>query len=264
MSYSDATSNGRPLSIFVVEDDLWYGELLSHHLGLNPDNKVRRFEGAQELLDALSEKPDLITLDYRLPDVKGDALFRKIKSLLPETNVIVISGQEDVATALNLLREGVFDYLVKNDETRERLWNAVNKIRRNIELETEVQQLRQQIDHQYDLQHLMIGNCEAMKKVFSLIMRAASTNINVSVTGETGTGKELVAKAAHYNSPRSRKPFVAVNMASIPAICSRANCLGMRREHLQEPSPHVSEKLKKPVAVRCSSMRLQIWTCHCR
>ncbi len=216
MSYTEATTNGRPLSIFVVEDDLWYGELLSHHLGLNPDNKVRRFESATELLEALGDKPDVITLDYRLPDVKGDTLFRKVKSILPEASVIVISGQEDVSTALNLLRDGVFDYLVKNDETRERLWNAVNKIRRNLELEAEVQQLRQQIDHQYDLQHLMIGNCEAMKKVFSLIMRASSTNINVSVSGETGTGKELVAKAVHYNSPRSRKPFVAVNMASIP------------------------------------------------
>ncbi|MFN8153837.1 MAG: sigma-54 dependent transcriptional regulator [Bacteroidia bacterium] len=216
MPYNDASTNGRPLTIFVVEDDLWYGELLTHHLSLNPDNKVRRFESAAELLDSLSERPDVITLDYRLPDVKGDDLFRKIKALHPEASVIVISGQEDVSTALNLLREGVFDYLVKNDETRERLWNAVNKIRRSLELEAEVQQLRQQIDHQYDLQHLMIGNCEAMKKVFALIVRAASTNINVSVTGETGTGKELVAKAVHYNSPRSRKPFVAVNMASIP------------------------------------------------
>ncbi len=216
MPYNDASINGRPLQIFVVEDDLWYGELLTHHLSLNPDNKVRRFESAAELLDSLGEMPDVITLDYRLPDMKGDDLFRKIKSLHPDVSVIVISGQEDVSTALNLLREGVFDYLVKNDETRERLWNAVNKIRRSLELEAEVQQLRQQIDHQYDLQHLMIGNCEAMKKVFSLIARAASTNINVSVTGETGTGKELVAKAVHYNSPRSRKPFVAVNMASIP------------------------------------------------
>lgn len=216
MPYNEVSGSGKPLQIFVVEDDLWYGELLTHHLSLNPDNKVQRFERASELLAALTEKPDIITLDYRLPDVKGDDLFRKIKTLLPEVQVIVISAQEDVSTALNLLREGVYDYLVKNEETRERLWIAVNNIRRNLALQDEVQQLRQQIDHQYDLQHLMIGNCEAMKKVFSLVVKAAATNINVSVTGETGTGKELVAKAVHFNSVRSRKPFVAVNMASIP------------------------------------------------
>ena len=216
MPNNDVSATGKPLHIYVVEDDLWYGELLTHHLSLNPDNRVRRFERASDLIEAMADKPDVITLDYRLPDVKGDDLFRKVKAILPEVQVIVISAQEDVSTALNLLKEGVYDYLVKNEETRERLWNAVNNIRRNLALQEEVNQLRQQIDHQFDLQHLMIGNCEAMKKVFSLIVKAAATNINVSISGETGTAKELVAKAVHFNSVRSRKPFVAVNMASIP------------------------------------------------
>lgn len=216
MPQNDTLSGDKPLRVFVVEDDLWYGELLVHHLSLNPDNQVQRFESAADLLEALSERPDVITLDYTLPDMKGDVLYKKIRAILPDAMVIMISGQEDIATALNLLREGVYDYLVKNEETKDRLWNAVNNIRKNLALRDEVQALREQIDHQFDLQHLMIGNCEPMKKVFTLIAKAASTNINVSVTGETGTGKELVAKAIHYNSQRSRKPFVAVNVASIP------------------------------------------------
>lgn len=216
MPQNDTLSGDKPLRVFVVEDDLWYGELLVHHLSLNPDNQVQRFESAADLLEALSERPDVITLDYTLPDMKGDVLYKKIRAILPDAMVIMISGQEDIATALNLLREGVYDYLVKNEETKDRLWNAVNNIRKNLALRDEVQALREQIDHQFDLQHLMIGNCEPMKKVFTLIAKAASTNINVSVAGETGTGKELVAKAIHYNSQRSRKPFVAVNVASIP------------------------------------------------
>lgn len=216
MPQNDTLSGDKPLRVFVVEDDLWYGELLVHHLSLNPDNQVQRFESAADLLEALNERPDVITLDYTLPDMKGDVLYKKIRAVLPDAMVIMISGQEDIATALNLLREGVYDYLVKNEETKDRLWNAVNNIRKNLALRDEVQALREQIDHQFDLQHLMIGNCEPMKKVFTLIAKAASTNINVSVAGETGTGKELVAKAIHYNSQRSRKPFVAVNVASIP------------------------------------------------
>lgn len=216
MPQNDTLSGDKPLRVFVVEDDLWYGELLVHHLSLNPDNQVQRFESAADLLEALNERPDVITLDYTLPDMKGDVLYKKIRAILPDAMVIMISGQEDIATALNLLREGVYDYLVKNEETKDRLWNAVNNIRKNLALRDEVQALREQIDHQFDLQHLMIGNCEPMKKVFTLIAKAASTNINVSVAGETGTGKELVAKAIHYNSQRSRKPFVAVNVASIP------------------------------------------------
>ena len=216
MPQNDTISGDKPLRVFVVEDDLWYGELLVHHLSLNPDNQVQRFESAADLMEALNERPDVITLDYTLPDMRGDVLYKKIRAVFPDAMVIMISGQEDITTALNLLREGVYDYLVKNEETKDRLWNAVNNIRKNLALRDEVQALREQIDHQFDLQHLIIGNCEPMKKVFTLIAKAASTNINVSVSGETGTGKELVAKAIHYNSQRSRKPFVAVNVASIP------------------------------------------------
>ena len=216
MSHSDSFSAEKPLRIFVVEDDLWYSELLVHHLSLNPENIVQKFESAVEVLAMLNDPPDVITLDFSLPDMKGDVLLKKIQAKAPDTAVIIISGQEDISTALNLLREGAYDYLVKNEETKERVWNAVNNIRRNVALRDEVKQLRRQIDQQFDLQNLMIGNCEPMQKVYSLISKAATTNINVSLSGETGTGKELAAKAIHFNSARARKPFVAVNVASIP------------------------------------------------
>lgn len=217
MAANATFSEMKELQIFVVEDDLWYGELLLHHIALNPDNKVKRYESAGQLLNALREQlPDVITLDYSLPDMKGDELLRRIKAISPDIAVIVISGQEDISTALSLLQEGVYDYFVKNDQTRDRVWNALNKIRESLALKQEVKKLREQIDHQFDIQNLLVGNCEAMQKVYALIVRAAATNINVSITGETGTGKELAAKAIHFNSQRSRKPFVTVNMASIP------------------------------------------------
>ncbi len=212
-----AFADQKQLQIFVVEDDLWYSELLRHHLTKNPDNIVQNFNSASEVLKALKEQsPDLITLDFSLPDMKGNFLLKKIHALLPDVSVIVISGQDDIVTALNLLREGAYDYFVKDDQTLERLWNAVSKIRTNISLKKEVQLLREQVDHQFDLHHLLIGGCEAMQKIYTLIRKAAATNINVTISGETGTGKELAAKAVHFNSNRSRKPFVAVNMSSIP------------------------------------------------
>jgi DNA-binding NtrC family response regulator len=216
MPRSDHFQSQRPLKIYVVEDDLWYAELLIHHLSLNPDNSVQRFDDAASLIKALGEQPDVITVDYSLPDMKGDVLLRKIRETLPRTDVIIISGQEDISTALNLLREGAYDYFVKNDETRERLWNAVNRIREKLSMRDELSHLRQQIHQQSDPKSMMVGSCEAMNKVFHLINKASSTSINVSITGETGTGKELVAKAIHYNSERSKRPFVALNMASIP------------------------------------------------
>jgi len=139
-----------------------------------------------------------------------------LRTALPDTTIIVISGQEDISTALELIRFGAYDYIVKNDQTKERLWNIINNIRNTVALVDEVKILRQQIDDKYELQNLIVGNSEQLKQVFQLINKAANTNINVSLTGETGTGKELVAKAIHFNSPRANKLFVAVNATAIP------------------------------------------------
>lgn len=92
----------------------------------------------------------------------------------------------------------------------------MNNIRQNHNLKKEIDTLKEEIGIKYDFEKSIVGNSEAIKKVYNLIEKASKTNITVSVTGETGTGKELVAKAIHYNSPRKKKPFVAVNVGAIP------------------------------------------------
>ncbi len=205
----------RPYRIFIVEDDPWYGEILEYHLSLNPDNEVIVLRSAGECLDRLHEEPDLITIDFKLPDLSGEALFQKVRAWNPDVPVIVISGQEDVATAVRFLQSGAFDYIVKNDDTKDRIWHAANKARENRSLREEIEQLRGQLGQKFRFDQI-IGQSKAVEEVFKLIEKAARTNINVSLTGETGTGKELVARAIHYNSVRKKSPFVAVNMAAIP------------------------------------------------
>src|SRR6266536_215552 len=202
--------------IFIVEDDPWYGEILEYHLSLNPDYQIFRFNNGKECLNNLQKKPDLITIDYSLPDMNGSDLFRQIHQVNPELPVIFISAQEDVSTAVGLLKSGVFDYIVKNDNTKDVLWSTVIKIRENQSLKKEVEELREELGKKYEFGKIIKGKSTALKKVFTLIEKACRTNINVSVSGETGTGKELVAKAIHYNSDRNKKPFVAVNVSAIP------------------------------------------------
>lgn len=202
--------------IFIVEDDPWYGEILTYHLSLNPDYKVTRFESAKECLAMLSAKPDLITIDFSLPDMQGDVLFKQIREVNPHVPVIIISAQEQVSVAVNLLKMGVNDYLVKDEATKDLLWNSVVRIRENQSLRKEVEHLREELGQKYAFQKTLIGQSENLKKVFTMMEKAVKTNINVSITGETGTGKEVVAKAIHYNSERKKKNFVAVNMAAIP------------------------------------------------
>ncbi len=202
--------------IFIVEDDPWYGEILEYHLSLNPDYEIFRFKNGKECLSNLQKKPDLITVDYSLPDINGAELFKQIHQINPELPVIFISAQEDVSTAVELLKSGVSDYIVKDDNTKNVLWNTVIKIRENQSLKKEVEELREELGKKYEFGKIIKGNSTALKKVFTLIEKACRTNINISVSGETGTGKELVAKAIHYNSDRNKKPFVAVNVSAIP------------------------------------------------
>ncbi|MEM7512796.1 MAG: sigma-54 dependent transcriptional regulator [Bacteroidota bacterium] len=204
------------LSVFVVEDDEWYRELLAYNLELNPDYQITKFETGTDCIQALNQRPDIITLDYRLPDMEGSEVLKRIKEFDPEIEVIIISEQENIETAVELLKMGAYDYLVKAQDIRDRLLNVVNNIRKNRSLRKELNTLRQEVAQKYDFSTSIIGQSQPIKKVFSLIEKAINNNITVTITGETGTGKELVAKAIHFNSKRKSNPFVPVNMAAIP------------------------------------------------
>ena len=206
----------REFSIILVEDDKWYSELLKYHLELNPDYAIKHFEDGQEFLQLTKTAPDVVCLDYSMPKMKGDVLLKRVKEKFPSTEVIVISGQEDVAVAVQLLKLGAYDYLVKDEDTKERLWNTILRIREKKNLKAEVQELKKEVRSKYKKNNAFIGESPQMQKVFKMIAKATSADIPVSITGETGTGKEVVAKSIHYNSNNTKSPFVAVNIAAIP------------------------------------------------
>ena len=202
--------------IFVVEDDEWYNRLLVHNLSLNPDYEIHSFADGKSCLDNLHQQPDVVTLDYRLPDMKGLEVLKRIKEIDEDIHVILISEQEDIEVVVDLLKHGAYDYIVKSKDIRERLLNTITNIRKEFQLKNEIRSLRKEVRKKYSYEKTIIGNSPATQKIFDLIEKATRTNVTVSITGETGTGKELVAKAIHYNSSRAAQPFVAVNMAAIP------------------------------------------------
>ncbi|WP_417608087.1 sigma-54-dependent transcriptional regulator [Owenweeksia hongkongensis] len=202
--------------IFIVDDNELYAKASQHHLSLNPDNEVESFSTGKDCLNNLYTKPNMIFLDYSLPDISGIEVLRKTKQSYAEIPVVIVSGQEDVSTAVELLKEGAYDYIVKDENAHERMWKATNNVRENFMLRDEIDKLREEVDHKYDFSNIK-GNSPALKRVYKLIEKASQTNITVSITGETGTGKELVAKAIHYNNKNKQKrPLVAVNIAAIP------------------------------------------------
>lgn len=206
----------KALNIFVVEDDVFFGQTLKYHLSLNPDYTVHLFEKGKDCLSNFHLKPDIICLDFGLPDISGDVLLKKIKEINSKIPVIIISGQEDIEVAINFLKIGATDYIVKNNHTKDLLWNAIIKLRDNMNLIHEVEELKEKLEEKFSFENTIIGQSEAIKSIYTKINKAINNTINVSITGETGTGKDVVAKAIHYNSDRKNKPFVAVNMAAIP------------------------------------------------
>lgn len=218
-----------PFKIFIVEDDEFYGEMLKHHLLKNQDYEVELFLTGNDCIKNLYKKPSAISLDYSLPDISGSDVIKKIKSFDADIPVIIVSGQEDIETAVDLLKQGAYDYFIKSEETKDRLWNALIKIRENVGLRREIHELKETIGKKYEFRKAIKGNSVAIKNIFNLIEKAINSNISVSITGETGTGKELVARAIHYNSPRAKHPFMAINVSAIPSELIESELFGYEK-----------------------------------
>lgn len=208
--------NGKPAyKIFIVEDNDLYAKVLKRQLE-NDHFEVYVYYNGRDCLNNLDKSPDVITLDYTLPDMNGDLILYEIKKQLPSVHVIIISGQNDINTAVSLLKSGAYDYITKGPDTREKLNNTIRNIYQSDQLRIENEYLKEAVREKYDFRKLIKGSSKEIESIFELMEKAVATNISISITGETGTGKELVAKGIHYNSKRKNKSFVAVNISAIP------------------------------------------------
>lgn len=197
-----------------------------HTLSLNPDYEIKSFHNGKDMLNNLHEEPDIVTLDYRLPDINGLELLKRIRQDSPDTQVILISEQDDINVVVSLLKIGAYDYITKSEDIKERLLITVQNIRKGIGLKKELAALRKEVQQKYSFRNTIIGESSAIKRVYELIEKAIGTNITVIISGETGTGKELVAKAIHFNSARKDRSFVPVNIASIPSELIESELFG--------------------------------------
>jgi DNA-binding NtrC family response regulator len=217
------------LKIFIVEDDVIFGKSILYYLSLNPENEISLFTSGKEALAQRYQNPDLIILDYNMPGMNGMEVMQSFHSFNKNFAIIIISAQSDIRIAVNLLKEGAFDYIVKDQELKDRLWMSMEKVRKLSSYEKKIVQLEAEIDKKFLITNLLKGNSSKLKSIFSFIEKATKTNINVSITGETGTGKDLVAKAIHYNSDRKNEPFIAVNVSAIPSELIESELFGYEK-----------------------------------
>lgn len=225
----EKNTNMGKVKVFIVEDDLMYAKIVKHKLSNDPDFEVTVFNNGTSLLKSLYLKPDVITLDHSLPDISGLEILKTIKKDYSSIQVIVISGQDDVQIALEMLKTGAYDYIIKDNNSIDKVWHVVHRALENISLQKEVEQLTTEIAEKYNFQQYIKGNSVPMQRVFSLLEKTAKTNITVAISGQTGTGKELVAKAIHFNSDRMKRPFVAINVAAIPKELIESELFGFEK-----------------------------------
>lgn len=201
--------------IFVVEDDIMVATLIKQHLSKMNDLEVVHFNNAEDCINNLHENPDIVSIDYNLPGMDGLTLMSRIKAYNQAILCILVSGQESLEVVVTAYKSGAQDYILKNDNLFINLENSIKNLTMNVTLKKEVELLKDQIIDRNRYGNI-IGSSNVILRVLRLIQKVEKSNMMVLITGQSGTGKELVAKAIHYNSTRSRKPFVTVNMGAIP------------------------------------------------
>lgn len=201
--------------IFVIEDDQFLGNLIKKTLEKIDNLEVIHFLTPEECLSNLHQNPDIVSIDYLLPGMNGIELLEKIKNYNSDIHCIMVSGQEKLDVVIETYRMGAADYIIKNDNALINLENSVKNLCKSVYLRQENDSLKEQIIDRNKYTSIL-GTSGAVLRVLKLIQKVEKSNIMVLVTGQSGTGKELVARSIHYNSPRAKKPFVTVNMAAIP------------------------------------------------
>ncbi len=211
-------------TILVVDDEPEMRALLRDVLQ-ERGHHVTLAENGREALKRLGEGDYGVVLsDLRMRGMEGIELLTEIKRGYPDTNVILMTAFGSVETAVEAMKEGAYDYLVKPVKTEE-LIRVTERAVREAALRREVNRLRREVHKEYSF-HQILGKSKAMHEVFELIRRVADSPTNVLITGESGTGKELVAKAIHYNSDRREGPFVPINCAAIPETLLESELFG--------------------------------------
>lgn len=212
MSASDKHTSER-LKVLIVDDEVNLAQAMAEALERSGYDIVLAHSGTAGLKTLEREEPNLILTDLKMDGMDGLTLLKMAKEELPDAEVVVITGHGDVKTAVEAMRAGAMNYLQKPvgiDELRAMVDKAADRFR----LSQDNRQLKQQLDEKFGFEGL-IGNSPKMLDIINRLKSIAPTSATVLVQGETGTGKELIAKAIHNNSPRKTKNFVPMNCTAI-------------------------------------------------
>lgn len=211
--------------ILVIDDEVDVGTLFSKTL---PEYKVFHSLTGSEGLDKLKEEnPDLVLLDLVLPDTSGASILRKIKKAYPDMIIIVLTGHAGVESAVEMMKLGAYDYLVKPLPLH-RLKIIIDNAMQLRILDQEIKELKRDIAKMVTIDQIITVS-KNMQDVLGLVRKAALHDITVLITGESGTGKEMIAKAIHCEGARKKGPFIPVDCATLPDTLIESELFGYEK-----------------------------------
>lgn len=213
--------------ILIVEDEVNIRSALVTMLE-KKGYLVRGVGTGEEGLAHLDEvKADLIITDLRMPGMDGMEFLRRVKDMLPDTEVMVMTAYGSIDTAVEAMRLGAYDYLTKPID-RDRFPLVVEKALERHSLATENRQLRDRLETRTRFDQ-MVGASEPMQRIYGMVETVAASDITVLLTGASGTGKELVARAIHHKSNRADQPFITLNCGALPENLFESELFGYEK-----------------------------------
>jgi DNA-binding NtrC family response regulator len=213
--------------LLVVEDDDAMRDLLCEELA-EAGFEVTPARNGREGVERVRGAPfDLVITDLRMPEVDGFDLIRDVTATPHAPHIVMITAFGSIETAIRAVKLGAYDYITKPFELEE-LVLVANKALEERKLRRQVARLQREVEGRYQLGNI-VARSQPMQEVLALVHRVAGSTVTVLVTGESGTGKELIARALHYNSERAQAPFVAVNLAALPANLIESELFGHKK-----------------------------------
>ncbi len=215
------------VKILVVDDEVTIRDSLKMVLEEEGYITSTAANGAEAFKMAQQDYYDIVVTDLKMPEMDGMTLLQKCRHTCPQTSLIIITAHGSLDSAIEALRLGAYDYFLKPFDFDDVLLKIKRLVKHN-ELVLENMSLRREVEKKYNFSNI-VGQSRQMQDVFKLIQKVAKTKGNVLITGKSGTGKELVARAIHYNSDRKHKPFVAVNCGAIVGNLMESEFFGHKK-----------------------------------
>jgi DNA-binding NtrC family response regulator len=211
-------------NILIVDDEKNIREGLGRALELEGYRTLLAADGEQAMVQIEKEEIDLIIADLKMPGLSGEELLKKVVSAYPTVPVIILTGHGTIESAVKAMRDGAYDFLTK-PLNLERLSLLVKRALSNRELFLQHRALQEELGRRTKFPQI-IGKSERMQKIFEVVSQVAPTKASVLITGESGVGKEMIADAIHFNSPRKDKAYIKVHCAALTETLLESELFG--------------------------------------